>query len=360
MRDSLPLKQILEVEQNDITALNTPPHPEIIKQQQGTNEKVYQNMLLEYQELPSDFQEMQHMLEEELGRDTSLARDYMHGLYCISGGSLEKAGEKFFEIGKLWAPLIQHWSKWIKEKVEDIPPKIIMRDAKILLQIPECKDWNQIWINRTILGIADELSGDHQKEVDALLMDYLSQNALDVPFAFVDSGCWGTVVVELHRKLQEKIKNTDHKLRFYPVFFYSHNPYIPGFLNELGISTEEAEILNDSLECCFINTIHRPKQFSRENGKVQPHMEQTQNKLITVCATSALSGVTEGIKEIPLIEANQAVEQLITLSHKAKKSNMFTGILPNHSPTWSRGKKFIESWPEDLNWTNYTGPKLPL
>jgi hypothetical protein len=240
-----------------------------------------------------------------------------------------------------WAPLIISWRDWIAKRASGIPV-LVMRDAKPLSVVPVADVWPKVWLNRSCCGIPDELSGESLVEIDPLVEDYLRQNQLNQHFTFVDSGCWGTIVMELHCRMD---------MSFQPLFFFSHNPSIPGFLNELGFGGEEGEILNDSLECCFPNMVMRPSHFIRMGGQIVPHLQKMDDLSITFY-NAALEGVRSGAlslngnRKSPI----EVIECLLDLSRQARGGE-FTGILPNHSPTWSKGKKFLADWPPHLRWT---------
>ncbi len=291
----------------------------------------------------TEFGDLHSILSKELGDTTALA--YTKSLYKKTNGSVRKCGEIFFDIGKAWSPLLYHWVEWIQDN-QKYSPKVIMRDGKVLDPIHSTRSWGRIWLNRLNCGIEDELSNHASTYEDSLLSKYIEQEGLNDPFTFIDSGCWGTIVKDLHSKF---------KLQFQPLFFFSHNPYIPGFLNDIGINDKEGEILNDSLECCFLNFHERPSVFKKDSmGKISPEIQLIQNPVAKICAQSALEGIKEGNESNKKLSANEAIEILLNLSHKAREE--FTGLLHTHSPTWSKGEAFIESWPKELNWTGYITP----
>lgn len=143
-------------------------------------------------------------------------------------------------------------------------------------------------------------------------------------------------------------------LNFQPLFFYSHNPNIPGYLNTLGIEDKFGEILNDSMECCFINTEQRASKFITENdGSIKPVIQYL-DSLSVILGNTLLYGIKktaedyEKNKNTPSEE--ESIEQLVKAIQLAKKG-LFSGVLGENSPTWSEGKKFLEKWPKHLNWT---------
>lgn len=279
-------------------------------------------------------------LVNEIGEN--LALPFTISLISKSKGDIKKASKIYYDLGKLWSSTIIHFKNWVIENAY-YKPKLIMRDAKPLTVISESKEWEQVWLNRENCGIDDELSNSTSK-TSCLLEEYLEQNNLLHCFTFVDTGCWGSIVKDLHTKLN---------LKFQPLFFYSHNPNIQGFLNELSVDEKKAEALNDSLECCFINIVQRSDGFYKDNnGKIKPIIKPMDNFSITL-GKAVMQGIKEGElyynknNNLPSLEEN--IDILVGKSEKAK-SGEFTGILPYNSPTWSKGNEFINSWPTDLNW----------
>lgn len=278
-------------------------------------------------------------LAPELGED--LAQELARSIACYHDGSLRSLEHIFFEVGVQWSAVLLAWRDWISEKAQ-YRPVLLMRDAEPLTVIPRSSQWQVAWLNRKNCGIEDELSGDRGATINPFIKDYLEQENLLEPFTFVDGGAWGTIVLELY----------GIGLRFQPLFFYSHNPNIPGFLNELGISREDGELLNDSLECSFLKSIRRPSRFCQDaSGKIRPELLRT-DPVIASLSRATLRGVEAGaanLRQVP--DPHRAIECLLALSRKAANSGKFSGILPRNSPTWSKGESFLASWPKRLKWT---------
>lgn len=272
-------------------------------------------------------------LAHEIGEP--LAVQFVESLIRKSEGNILRAERLYYEVGRLWAPLLVHWRNWIVARARH-PPVLIMRDAKPLTSLPISKEWSAAWLNRENCGIPDEIAGSVSRR-DSLLEEYLRGHRLMEPFTFVDTGCWGSIVKEFHEVLG---------LRFQPLFFFSHNPHIPGFLNECGVPEGIGELLNDSLECCFPNTVTRPHAFQKSNDVIVPCTSVMDPVSVTLgCAV--MRGVENAFlteETIPVI-----IERLVRLSEKAQRG-AWTGILPHHSPTWSRGASFLADWPPRLSW----------
>jgi len=268
--------------------------------------------------------------------DEGLAQEFVASLYAQSKGGVEAATRFFYTLGAQWAPLMLFWSEWVKRKAQG-EIAIILRDAKPLCALPGTAQWKRLFLNRLVCGVPDELSGDSAGKLNPLLKKYLEQNGCSQGFTFADSGCYGTVVLELHKL----------GLNFRPLFFFSKNPHIPGFLNEVGLSMEEGEKLNDSLECGFPHLIERPTKLTEEAGKVQVILRPA-DALSVKFGQAAMSGVASACHH-PRTSAQEAAKTLLLLSDKAH-AGQFTGVLPRTSKEWALKKEFLASWPTHLHW----------
>lgn len=212
---------------------------------------------------------------------------------------------------------------------------LILRDAKPLGTLPMTVEWKKLYLNRLTCGIKDELSRDENPSQHPLLKQYLGQYDCAEYFTFVDSGCYGTIVLELHKL----------GVQFQPLFFFSKNPHIPGFLNEIGVSEDRGEILNDALECGFPHLYQRPSELVERNGKI--HVVLRPSDPLSVRFGEA---AMRGVRTAPASSASaiSIAEELLCLSERARYE--FTGILAHSSPEWSRKAEFLASWPRDVDW----------
>ncbi len=288
--------------------------------------------------MKTTWQDYYDTMQKELGGD--VAQIFVESLIAASHGSEKTAARFFYHLGKLWAPVIVSWAEWIKKRAEHGSIALILRDAKPLQEIPYAHEWKRLYLNRQNCGIPDELSGDITQSCHPLLKRYLEENSCKSDFTFVDSGCYGTIVLELHQ----------FGIRFQPLFFFSKNPHIPGFLNELGFSEKEGEILNDSLECAFPNVYRRPEEILIDgNGRVTVPLTNA-DALSVLFGAEALRGIREGFESQNFHDdGKRSVEHLLSLSTLAQNGT-FTGILGASSPEWSGKKHFLEHWPKHLSW----------
>ena len=126
-------------------------------------------------------------------------------------------------------------------------------------------------------------------------------------------------------------------------------------MNNLPIDDKTAEILNDSMECCFINTISRSNKFETDSqGLIIPTFK-TLDKLSVLFGENLLKSIEENANKYHhqnnLPTKEQSIKDLTDALEMAKNGD-FTGILTENSPTWSKGKEFLENWPKHLNWVN--------
>lgn len=280
------------------------------------------------------WREFHKTLTKELGEE--LAQEFISSLFMKSGGCPKKATQFFYELGLKWAPLMHAWSTWVEQNAEGTIA-MILRDAKPLGALPSTKKWKRLYLNRLTCGVPDELSGDTSIKQHPLLKRYLNQNECSEYFTFVDSGCYGSVVLELCKL----------GLNFRPLFFFSKNPNIPGFLNEIGISMIEGEILNDSLECGFPHMRARPSELMEKNGKVYVDLRPS-DRLSVLFGNAAMRGVREA-SVTSAVSAKEAAQSLLILSEQAH-SGEFTGVLSHTSPEWSKKNEFLANWPKHLCW----------
>jgi hypothetical protein len=284
--------------------------------------------------MDSGWREYQRTLAKELGDE--LAQEFVGSLRLQSRGCVKTATQFFHGLGLRWSPLMHAWSKWVERNAQGTIA-IILRDAKPLTALSRAKSWKQVYLNRLICGVPDELSGDAPGKQQPLLKRYLGQCGCAEYFTFVDSGCYGTVVLELHKL----------GMSFRPLFFFSKNPNIRGFLNEIGVSMAEGEILNDSLECGFPHIYARPSELVEINRRVGVVLRPS-DSLSVKFGKAAMRGVSDA-RVGSDVSAREAARAVLRLSQKARRGE-FTGVLGHASPEWSKKKEFLANWPKHLRW----------
>lgn len=158
--------------------------------------------------MENGWQEYRRTLAQELGEE--LAQEFVGSLHAQSRGCVKTATQFFYELGLRWAPLMHTWGRWVEQSAQGTIT-IILRDAKPLCALPSTKSWKRLYLNRLTCGVPDELSGEALSRQHPLLKRYLSQCGCSEYFTFVDSGCYGTIVLELHKL----------GMSFQPLFFFS-------------------------------------------------------------------------------------------------------------------------------------------
>lgn len=277
------------------------------------------------------FLDFQETLTREVGPE--LSRNFSEGLMNVTSGNIDKGARFFYQLGKAWGPLMRNWATWVTHKTQDKNIALILRDAKPLEMIDTTQEWHRLYLNRKNCGISDEISGD-DTSMHPLLKEYLDQYNCSQGFTFVDSGCYGSIVLELHRI----------GVNLNPLFFFSKNPHIPGYLNELGVDEETGTILNDSLECAFPNIYNRPQEFISEGGKIVVKLSHA-DELSIRFGRAAL----QGIKDSCMLDERKSLEKILKLLERSQKGD-FTGIFQSPSPEWSQKKEFLDNWPKTLHW----------
>ena len=210
----------------------------------------------------------------------------------------------------------------------------------------------EIYINRPLCGIGDEINSEVVPNGDMTLMiqKYLSQNgALDQEkVGWVDAGCWGTVplVLKMHH-FQDK--------DYCPVFFYSHNLEIPDYLHWLsegtGASEEALNCMNDSLECLFPSPVRRPLLLIEQDGVIMPKLKLS-SMLSQKWGKTALMGIeqyaTEKAEEGISYDEQQAALEMFISKIEQSKQDTWSGALWQSTPIWSQGEDFLAKYPKGL------------
>lgn len=200
--------------------------------------------------------------------------------------------------------------------------------------------------NRKLWGVEDEQ--DPENEVllisHPLVQKLLSQLGFGKTTpTFVEVGCWGTMVDSLKSQMPEQ--------PFSVYFLYTHLPeYIFGFINIYGKDLPEPilETVADTWEA-FPKFYKRPTKLVEENGIVKASLEGkvVKSPFLEIWSNAALEGVTDAAKDFisngKLLTPHQELLRLWELSDKAK-AGIFTGVLPDHTETWTEGLQWKNNW----------------
>lgn len=310
--------------------------------------------------------ELQQIFAKELTPE--LADSYVGSLIEALGGS-EQTLEQIVDKGKalheyigehLYGPLISGYVNWVEKKCGEAdhagPVFFALRDAAPLETAANVL-WNGksiypvgVYANRPMLMIEDEISPEWA-HANGKVVEYLGMLGLAgmKKVVWADTGAWGTVVKALKVGLLNKSD-------FIPLFWYSHNPHIPGYLNglldECGIEDKFGEVLNDSLECVFPQPFSRPLDVVKGNLGWQVKLEMS-SFLSQQWGQAALLGAHKAALRVfwegfSPDQEREALLNLKKLSESAQNTGNWTGVLAVNTPTWSKGSEFINSWPKNL------------
>lgn len=316
----------------------------------------------------ADLSAMQELFSREL--TPQLAEQYIGSLKRHIGSAYEsydafvqKGKEVHRKLGReIYGPVIVGFLQWTEQKLQENgvphgPVHFALRDAwpfytaaHVLWDGSNSYHPVGTYINRPLLSIEDEIAPE-KAHTNGFVHEYLAKSGFTdtgKPIALVDSGAWGTVV----RAIKETYLPSSP---FYPLFWYSHNPFIPGFMNDMlastGLPAEFGEVLNDSLECVFPQHYRRPTQFITDGSSRSLALEPS-DSLSVAWGHAALEGVIEAAHAYKSGISNaivkEAVQRLYALSQQSSDTGEWTGVLPTHTPTWSKGQEFLASWPEKL------------
>lgn len=262
--------------------------------------------------------------------------------------------KKIYKItASLWAPIIFEFAKWCDKysrEYPDVPLKFAMRDAEPFAiaynLLKNNGEFNEeeyrkslIWINRKVCAIPTE-DVDYKPTGFAeqiLFKKYIKQEGLNKPFFFVDAGCWGTIIKELH-------SNDGMGFQGIPLFFFSHNQSIPSFLAEMKVPEDIGEVFNDSIEAFFPKEYKSVEKFTRDSGIIKPELskEEKMEQFYKVFIASLKENIKEYVKNGTTFDMDKILMDLA--SAKQQSEEKFTGILPNSTPGTVDREKFNEEW----------------
>ena len=166
----------------------------------------------------------------------------------------------------IYGPLIAGYIQWVEDKCGEAghtgPVFFALRDAAPLETAAKVL-WNGkaiypvgVYANRPMLMIEDEIAPEWAS-ANGKVVQYLGMLGLAgmEKVVWSDTGAWGTVVKALKVGL---LNNAD----FLPLFWYSHNPHISGYINSLlpecGIDEKFGEVLVTLLSpYSLLNTVSK-------------------------------------------------------------------------------------------------------
>ncbi|HSX36333.1 MAG TPA: hypothetical protein VLH84_05370 [Patescibacteria group bacterium] len=215
--------------------------------------------------------------------------------------------------------------------------------------------------NRQLWGVDDEQdeAGSTSEIQDPLVQRLLVELGFTSsrPISFVEVGAWGTMVDSLKSAMQA---GTMAEQPFSVYFLYSHMPdNIYGFLNAHcpNSTNGELETIADSFEA-LPKTFMRPTKLRVTNaGHIEPDLtgKIIPSPFLQPWSDAIRAGFVDAANDYvlggQLMDVPAEIVRLGNLSVLAASGD-FTGILPDHTETWSGG----EAWKQNWKW----GKTLPL
>jgi hypothetical protein len=202
-------------------------------------------------------------------------------------------------------------------------------------------DWN-----RWFMGQEDETDSDKK----SLPLTHPHMKAFYEQMGFgngklikiVEPGAWGSAANALKTRMPEQ--------PFELWFMFSHMPdKIYGFLNSHAkdVDPKVFEMINDSAEAVPKSYI-RPETFVEQGGLIKPDISEkvVSSPYMQVWTKATLVGAYAAGIDYSLgkrVNIKEHVEYLQNLSNKAKQGE-WTGILPDHSLTWTEGENWRKNW----------------
>lgn len=212
--------------------------------------------------------------------------------------------------------------------------------------------------NRVLWGVEDEVEDKVEDEQDSkdgamsishpLVQKLLSQMGFfsSQPKTFIEVGCWGSMIDELNKAMAKGDMPTEE---YFVYFLYTHLPdNIYGFTNIAGENIPEGvlETIADTWEA-FPKCFKKPTTLVEENGIVKGIHEEVNSPFLRSWTEAALQGVEDAASDFiyqgQVINPQDELLKLWRLSIQAK-SGQFTGVLPGHTQTWSKGEEWKANW----------------
>ncbi len=244
----------------------------------------------------------------------------------------------------------------------------LARDAEMYYQVgllletqPEIAerklDLRYVTFNRTHLSIHDEMASEaiaRSVEQEKLFRGYLRQENFHNTngLVIIDTGCWGSMI----NGIQAEIAQGKENINLQGVhFIFSQNPYISGFMNavnvkhSLSLERQDLEALNDTFEC-LPRAVSRSEKYVKEadSNLILPVYHEVRSPFLASWGRALNLGAQEAAQEFlsnpdGFENAGLSLARMV-LKHEQAKS-VFNGVFPKNTPTWSKGRGFIENWP---------------
>jgi hypothetical protein len=277
-------------------------------------------------------------------------------------------------IRDVWGPLLIGFLDWVFSTLEpDQVPVFLLRDAGAMFYLaqqpgnrPFGRAAEKLYLSRPLLGVRDEWTGSYDwtgnpQHVYQYLGRHGFENGHTRQLVLVDTGAYGSLI----KRLAEPPFGIQVQARF----LFSHNPYIPGWLNTLGVPEQLGEIMMDSIEFLFPQKYQKPVALEKRSltGERVPKpilarassyscylYEATGRALENAQRPKAYRGGP--VTNCETDEGFRAVENLIgriaKLQWRAQMTGQWTGILDRATPASQKRQEFLDSYPAALQGLN--------
>ncbi len=300
------------------------------------------------------WKEYSRSLVEEM-KQPELAAWHVAALREVCGDSLSKAQALYSDLAEnIWGPIGLAYLEWVYSTVPDDAILLFaLRDAGWLhkLLITHHRVGLRhigLHLNRPLLNIRDDDIADEDMRDDGGLPDQVSERELrkylrDLiddrhrdKIVLVDTGCWGRVLQALWQKFRLKLPSR---------FFFSHNDYVPSWMQVVGMPPELGEILCDSMETALPFQYRRAEELKPVRGGASAPVLYPQGAIQKLLYEATSIGLERAqIPEDPYDALRSALSKYVA----ARESGVWTGVLRCNVPTWEGGTAFLDKFPAEL------------
>jgi hypothetical protein len=250
----------------------------------------------------------------------------------------------------LWGPLGLAFLNWVQSTVPDDAILVFaLRDAGWLYKLAETHPHLShhrrfaLHLNRPLLNIRDDngrLLGNVDEHARRKYLAPILNPRDQERIVIVDTGCWGRVQQFLWK---------EYKLKYQARFLFSHNAFIPSWMDVMGVPESIAEILCDSLEATLPNQFYRVNVLQRvRDGYVPEQIPLGHIHRFLYEGTSLGLSVAEQPED-----PYDLIRAAVGRHYRAKGAAMtWTGVLPTNIPTWTGGAEFLANYPAELRAVN--------
>lgn len=283
-------------------------------------------------------------------KQPALVVEYVETLRRACGDSLGTAQELYMNLARdLWGPLGLAFLDWVVSTVpNDAVLVFALRDAGWLYKLaethPELSHHRRfaLHLNRPLLNIRDDdgrLVGNTDEYTRRKYLAPILDPKIQERIVIIDTGCWGRV--------QQFLWNA-YRLKYQARFFFSHNAFIPSWMEVMGVRPDIAEVLCDSLETALPNQYRRVEELKQQREGAVPVMV-FQGHIQRYLYEGTSLGLTEA--ERPE-DAYDLIRSAVGKHIHSREEGQWTGVLPQNVPTWIGGVKFLEQYPPELRAVN--------